>query len=127
MERSQRDQLSQILQNRRRDNSWTGVPRAAMHDTVTDTKNAPAAVLGAEPRGESTEGGAPVVDGAVQRIIGEDSAPGVLRRKSRRGADALDLTPRLQAPGLDLRPPIHAELEARGARVEHEGVVVHTQ
>ncbi len=125
MERRQRDQRSQILQNSRRDNGGTGVPRAAVHDTVTDTEHARAAVLGAEPRGESPKRGASVIDGAIQRVIGEDLAPRVLRRESRRGPDALDLAPRLQAPGFDLRPPIDAELEARGARVEHDRVVVH--
>ena len=125
MKRSERDQLPQILQNLWRDNGWTGIPRTSMHDAVTDTKHARAAVLGAEPLGESTERGAPILDGAVQRIVGEDAVPSVLRRESRRGPDALDLPPRLQAPAFDLRPPIDAELEARGARVEHDRVVVH--
>ena len=127
MERRQRDQLLQILQNRRRDNGWTGVRRAAMHDAVTDTKNAPAAVMGSEPRAEGTERAAPVGDAAVQRVIGENSIVSVLGREPRRGTDALDLAPRLQAPHVDRRPPIDAELDARGSGGEHECVVVHTQ
>ena len=57
MERGQRDQLPQILQDRRRNNRRTGKLRAAMHDAVTDTKDARAAVPGSEPDGEGTERG----------------------------------------------------------------------
>ena len=45
MERGKRDQLPQVLQNRRRDNGRTGEPWAAMHDAVTNTQNPRPAVL----------------------------------------------------------------------------------
>ena len=126
MERGERDQLPQILQNRRRDNGRTGEPCAAMHDAVTDTKNPRAAVLGAEPRGERIERRARVADGAVQRVIGEDAGPGASFAENRGEVPMPSIWPRAsrrQASTSGL--PIDAELEARGARVEHDCVVVH--
>src|SRR4029077_15574551 len=68
---------------------------------------------------------AAVRDGRGELLVGERTTGLVLRRQMRRRADAVDLPARLQAPAVFVRPAVHAELQARRARVEHQRVVVH--
>jgi hypothetical protein len=84
-----------------------------MNDAVPDAQDARTAVLGSKPGSESVESVTPIAYRRIQLLLGDLFALGVLDREPWRGADPLDLTPRLQSPALGARPPVHAELEAR--------------
>jgi len=125
VKRRQRFQRPQILQDLRRDHHGAGVPRPSVDDAMADAEDPAAAEVGTEPGGQGVERAPPVSDRADRLVMGEDLPRAVLRGQTGRGSYPLDLALRLQAPALAFRPAVDAELDARGAGVEDESVVVH--
>ncbi len=126
MERSQRDQLVELLQDLPGHDHRSGVARPSVDDAMADPENPRAAVLRSKPGGERVECVLPIAHRRIQLLIGQSLARGILDGESRRRSDALDLSPRFEPPALGRRPPVHAELQARGARVQNESVVIHS-
>ena len=60
MERSERNQRSQLLQNRRGEDGGTCKAGTPMDNAMTDAEHARTAVLGAKPGGQGIEGGATI-------------------------------------------------------------------
>src|SRR5690606_16590117 len=91
----------------------------AVHHAMADAGEARARDAVGQPAEQEVERAAPVADRALERAV-LLGARGVAGREARRRADARDL------PARDAgRAAVDAELEARGARVEHEHVVGH--
>ena len=126
MERRQRHQRSQVLEHLRRDDHGCGIARPAVDDAMADGEHAGVAVLRPQPCGKRVERSAGVGDGAVQPLLGNLLALAVLRRESRRRANAVDLAARLELP-LVFGGAVDAELEARRASVEDERVFAHNR
>src|SRR5262245_13188892 len=125
MERRERYELSQLLEDLWRDQRWAAECCTAVDDTVADPKDPCPTVLGTEPAREAFERGAPISDRLVERSIGQTLACAGLCRESWRDADALNLAARFQAPAVRLRPSIDVEFEARRSCVENDGEVFH--
>ena len=126
MERGERRQLAQLVEDLRRHDRRPGEVRAAVDDAMPDAEHAGAAVALAQPRGQRVERGAPVAHARVELGVDQALARVALDGEPRRRADAVDLPARFEAPRVAVRPPpVDAELEARGAGVEDEGEVVH--
>ena len=69
MERRQRRQLAQLVQDLRRDDRRPGESRAAVDDAMADAEHARAAVALAEPRGERVERRAAVAHARVELLV----------------------------------------------------------
>jgi hypothetical protein len=79
MERSERNQRSQLLQNRRGDDGGTCKAGAPMDNAMTDAEHVRTAVLGAKLGGQRIEGGATIAHVfLVELEVGEASACAVL-------------------------------------------------
>ena len=100
MQRSQRHELAELLQDLGRHYRGTREARAPVHDPVPDPQHPRAAVARAEPDSQPVQGGAPVAHVRVEGLVGEALARLTLRGEARRGPDPLDLAARLQVPGL---------------------------
>ena len=124
VKRRQREEPAELLHDPRRDEDGSVEPGPAVHHAVSDPEDARAAVPGAQPLGEGVEGRSSVTHRIAERLF-HRSARAVLRGEAGRRADALDLAARVQAPSSARRPSVDAELQAGGARIQDEGVVVH--
>ena len=114
MQRGERNELAQLLEDLPSHDRRAGEARAAMDDAMTDAEHARAAVLPAQPVGNGVEGGTAVVHGRfVQRLLSQLLTGVVLCRESRGDADALDLPARFLTPPIGFRSAVHTELQAR--------------
>ena len=126
MQRGERDQLAQLVEDLRRDDGGRRESRPAMNDAVSDAEHPRAAVAGAQPGGERVERRAPVAARVLSSaLVGEDLTRTILGGEARRRPDPFDLPARLESPCLATGPPVDAELQARGSGVEDDGIVGH--
>ena len=125
VERGQRDEIAKVLQHLGGDERRAGVARATVHHAMADAEHARSPVARTKPGRELIERGTRVAHGLAERPLIEGRARGVLRGEPRGGPDAVDLPACLELPDVRLRRVIHAELQARRARVQHDGVGVH--
>jgi hypothetical protein len=127
MERRQWDQRPQVFQDFRCDNSRRRIPGPAVNDTMSDPDYLGALKMGPKPYCQALESRARISHGRAQLPILERPACTILGRESWGRADALDLTPRLEAPRLTVAGQVYAELQARrpGIENEHNGVSIH--
>ena len=126
VERGERHQRLELLQERVVDQHRGGVVRAAVHDPVADRDRRGAQVL-EQPAAEHLLR-PPDVGGLLRRDLPVDglAALGVLRREPRpRRADALDLAPEQPGQVAALPDPEELELDARAAGVEDQDGVRH--
>ena len=126
MQRRERHQLAQIVENVAGHDRGPCVARAAMHDAMADAEH-----VGRAGTGRATSSRAHRAQRAgrpppPQRLVGDRCSALVLRHESRRRADAFDLTARAQAPRFIRGSLVDAELEARRAGIQHQRVVAHS-
>jgi hypothetical protein len=91
MQRRERDQRPQILEDLRRHDRRPEELRPAVHDPMADAEDAGAAVAGAHPPGERLERGPRIDDRAAHVAIVERLSGAALDREAGRGSDAFDL------------------------------------
>src|SRR6187549_3344065 len=97
-----------------------------MDDTVTHGENPRPPVVTAEPGRHGVEGGRGVVnDEPIQRAVGKRVRLSVRDPQPWRGADPFDLSPAVELPASTLWTLIDAELQARRAGIDDDGVIVH--
>src|SRR5262245_66261068 len=89
------------------------MPWSTMNDSVPDAQETRAAVPRAEQACQCIQCLPAVTNRAIQHLIGDLCALGILHGEARFRANSLDLSPRLEPPVLDLRPLINAELQTR--------------
>ena len=115
VQRRQGDELAQLLEDLRRDHGRPAEPRPAVDDAVAHAEHARSAVSGAEPPREAVQRGAAVAHRGIQRLVGQDAARASLRGEARRGADAFDLSARLQGSSR----PASGTRRTSGSRTRH--------
>ncbi len=79
VERRQRDQRTKLDEHFSTDDCRSGIPAAAVHDTVADRHHVRPGVLRSEPRGQRIDGGATVPDGLVETVIDDPGPAAVFR------------------------------------------------
>src|SRR4029453_19308680 len=127
MERRQWDQRPQVFQDFWCDDSGRRILCPTVNDTMSDSEYLRALKTGPKPYRQALESRARISHGRAQLPILERPACAILGRESWGRADALDLTPRLEAPRLTVAGQVHTELQARrpGIENEHNGVSIH--
>ena len=125
MQRRERHERPQTLDDLGRDHDRALKLRAAVDHAMPDTDDAPTLMLLAQPGGQDIERASRVSDGIAERFVGEGRAVAVLRGEARRCADALNLSAARQPPGVARRPRVGAEFQARRAGVQYDNKILH--